>query len=267
MLASFYGQFQLVIKSAGMEMTNLKEFVEKKPQLAEQALGKVETTVQKLIEKGMARHSLVQAIVCDYVRAQADVGKVKFLADCMKEKMPTLLASKQGLEVACALFNLLDAKDRKIVVKSLAEPLKEMSTNRIAALFITHVLNTLDDTVISKKKILHDLLISVDEGIEARCFQSIFIGIAQPRSKRTFDAEDLAAFTALQEHSTSKKAADVRRQELMQAVCHPLENFFYEKLHYHLEDVTKVPLLKEVLAMRIELGGVPDSELHEELIR
>ena len=92
------------------------------------------------------------------------------MADCMKEKMPTLLASKQGLEVACSLFNVLDAKDRKIVVKSLQEPLKEMATNRVASLFITHILNTLDDTVISKKKILHDLLMMVDEGIEIKHF-------------------------------------------------------------------------------------------------
>lgn len=112
--------------------------------------------------------------------------------------MPTLLASKQGLEVACSLFNLLDAKDRKIVVKSMQEPLKEMSTNRVASLFITHILNNLDDTVISKKKILHDLLLSVDEGIEEKCFQNIFIGIHSPLQKRYFDADDIAAFTAYQ---------------------------------------------------------------------
>ena len=45
-----------------------------------------------------------------------------------------------------------------------------MSTNRIASLFITHILNTLDDTVISKKKIIHDLLLNVDEGIEEKCY-------------------------------------------------------------------------------------------------
>lgn len=72
----------------------------------------------------------------------------------MKEKIPTLLASKQGLYVACAIFNLLDAKDRKIVVKSLKEILKETFTNKIAHLFIIHVLNQLDDTLLSKKKII-----------------------------------------------------------------------------------------------------------------
>jgi hypothetical protein len=82
----------------------------------------------------------------DYVQCQGeqDIEKVKFLADLMKEKMPALLASMNGLKVACALFNLLDAKDRKAVVKSL--PVDEMVTNRIAHLFIIHVANNLDDT-------------------------------------------------------------------------------------------------------------------------
>jgi hypothetical protein len=59
----------------------------------------------------------------------------------MKEKLPSLLASKPGLEVACSLFNILDAKDRKIVVKSIQEPLKEMIVNKVAHLFIIHILN------------------------------------------------------------------------------------------------------------------------------
>ena len=120
-----------------------------------------------------------------------------FLADCMKEKMPTLLASKAGLQVACGLFNILDAKNRKIVVKTLAEPLKEMATNRIASQFIAHVLNNLDDTVISKKKIIHDLMLMIDEGVEEISFQKIFIAIQSPNTKRYFDEEEIQAFEAL----------------------------------------------------------------------
>jgi len=45
----------------------LKQFLEEKPQLAEKVLEKIENIVQKLVEKGMSRHSIVQAIICDYV--------------------------------------------------------------------------------------------------------------------------------------------------------------------------------------------------------
>lgn len=87
--------------------------------LKEKILDKIEGIIQKLVEKGMSRHSLVQAIIADYIFCQTDVEKIKWLAETMKEKLPTLLASKQGLQVACVLFNHLDAKDRKMVVKSV----------------------------------------------------------------------------------------------------------------------------------------------------
>ena len=81
----------------------------------------------------------------------------------MKEKIPAVLASQEGLRVACALFNVLDAKDRKLVVKSL--PVAEMATNKIAHLFLIHVANNLDDTQLTKKKLLHDVLLSLDDHI------------------------------------------------------------------------------------------------------
>lgn len=86
----------------------------------------------------------MQAVLCDYVEAQTDMEKLRQLADMMKEKMPALLASREGLKVACALFAILEAKDRKVVVKSL--PVEEMLTNKIAHLFLIYVANTLDDT-------------------------------------------------------------------------------------------------------------------------
>lgn len=89
--------------------------------------------------------------------------KIKLIADAIKEKMPSLLASKSGLNVACALFSVMDARDRKTVVKSL--PVDEMLTNKVAHLFLIHIITTLDDTQLTKKKILHDALKVIDDHI------------------------------------------------------------------------------------------------------
>lgn len=73
-----------------------------------------------------------------------------------------------------------------MVVKSVQEPLKEMVTNRIAHLFLVHILNNLDDTVISKKKILSDIMLTIDENVNDKNFQSIYLGVINPKSKRFF---------------------------------------------------------------------------------
>lgn len=97
--------------------------------------------------------------------------KLKNLGDLLKEKLPALLSSKQGLIVACGIFNILDAKDRKLVVKSLKDVIKEMFTNKIAHLFVLHLINNLDDTQLTKKKIIIELLKSIDELITDKNYQ------------------------------------------------------------------------------------------------
>lgn len=64
MVQSFYGQYYLLLKTVDSSVENtqslsLKDFIEQKPQLKEEILSKIETIVQKLLEKGMSRHSIV----------------------------------------------------------------------------------------------------------------------------------------------------------------------------------------------------------------
>ena len=96
----------------------------------------------------------------------------------MKEKLPALLASLKGLKVACALFNILDAKSRKVVVKSM--PIAEMLTNKISHLFVIHVANTLDDTQLTKKKVLHEALKLLDDHIDDKCYQNVLLSALAP---------------------------------------------------------------------------------------
>jgi hypothetical protein len=71
MVQAFYGQYFILFKAVdetGTEKMGLKEFLELKPTMAQQVLDKIEGIVQKLVEKGMSRHSLVQAIICEYIQ-------------------------------------------------------------------------------------------------------------------------------------------------------------------------------------------------------
>jgi len=64
----------------------------------------------------------------------------------------------------------MDAKDRKVVLKSLKQDLKAMITNKLAHLFLIHILNTLDDTLLSKKTIIGELIKNVDELISDKFY-------------------------------------------------------------------------------------------------
>lgn len=88
----------------------------------------------------------------------------------MKEALPALLASNQGLYVACAAFTLMDAKDRKGVLKTLKENMKEMFTGKLTSVFLVHIINTLDDTTLTKKKITSEMLKLIDDLINDKMY-------------------------------------------------------------------------------------------------
>lgn len=96
----------------------------------------------------------MQAILYDFYLNAGDIERIKNINDLLKDKLPALLASTPGLYVACACFTMLDAKDRKAVLKTLKEDIKEMFINRMAHLFLIHIISTLDDTTLTKKKII-----------------------------------------------------------------------------------------------------------------
>lgn len=153
------------------------------------------------------------------------------MAQAIKEKVPSLLASKPGLSVACGIFSIMDAKDRKTVVKSL--PVEEMLTNKIAHLFLIHVITNLDDTQLTKKKILHEALKVVDDNITDKCYQAVLLSAICPpeQFRKQFLTEDEAAcLNMYSKKSTSKKDVNVRQAELVKIVQKPLEAFFEEKL-------------------------------------
>ena len=71
MVFSLYGNYNLLLKElessqASNERLNLKLFLEKKPQLTEQITQKVQRVCEKLVDKGLIRHTIVQAVLCDY---------------------------------------------------------------------------------------------------------------------------------------------------------------------------------------------------------
>jgi hypothetical protein len=172
----------------------------------------------------------------------------------MKEKLPALLASREGLNVACGVFNVLDAKDRKIALKTL--PVAEMAVNKIAHLYLVHVANTLDDTQLTKKKLLHECLKQVDELITDKFYQTVLISALLPmptedkeqKIKNTqVTKEDLASFSVLGEWNTSKKDTVTRSTELFKITQKPLEMFFEEKLATYLTDIREQPVLRSLL--------------------
>lgn len=194
--------------------------------------------------------------------------KIKIIADAIKEKMPSLLASKSGLDVACGLFTIMDARDRKTVVKSL--PVEEMLTNKVAHLFLIHVTTTLDDTQLTKKKILHEALKVVDDQINDKCYQAVLLAALTQRDiffKKNITKEDAACLQTFSKFSTSKKDHSIRHAELVKIVQKPLERFFEEKLSFYLADIEHSVVMRSLCVAIMQNGSMGESDFIDEMFR
>jgi hypothetical protein len=78
------------------------------------------------------------------------------------------------------------------------------------------------------------------------------LGIFNPKSKSIFLKDEIEAFEAYSDYSSSKKPSHIRRQELLKMILKPLETFFEEHLQYYLLDTNKNLILKNVLKAIVE---------------
>lgn len=69
MVFGLYGNYTLVLREILDKDKNasLKQFIELKPQLTAGLLDRLESLVTKLVVKGHTRHTIVQAVLLDYV--------------------------------------------------------------------------------------------------------------------------------------------------------------------------------------------------------
>ena len=108
----------------------------------------------------------------------------------------------------------------------------------------------------------------IDELVNEKCYQNIYMGIFTPKSKQVFLPEEIEAFTAFADKTSSKKPEQTRRHELLKVILKPLETFFEEHLQFYLEEINKNPLLKGVLKAIVEVGlNEEHQDLTDELLR
>ncbi len=81
MIIGLYGNYFLLLKEfitdSSQKKGSLKTFLELKPNLTVGIMDKLEPVVTKLVDKGLTRHSITQAILNDYVECQTDKEKLQ----------------------------------------------------------------------------------------------------------------------------------------------------------------------------------------------
>jgi pumilio family protein 6 len=215
LIHSFYGNLFLILQEN--KSKSIRKLIKEKPMLKDSVVEKLESLSHKFIEKGLIRHTIVQAILYDYFSISTDEQQLELLT-LLTENFPALLGSKPGLKVACGLFAIASSKDRRAIIKLVKPLVEEMSTNQVSSLFLLYVSLTLDDTVMSRKSVVNTLVKTYQDIKEDKSatilYSCLLTGIEHP-VRNAITKTKLKALMQNYKKTTSKKEESVRRKEIM----------------------------------------------------
>lgn len=234
LLHAFYDNYFLILQEN--KDKSIRKVLEDKPALKEGVTSKLESLVHKLIDKGLTRHTIVQALIYDYVSI-ADEEQLNEMLSLLMESFPALLGSKRGLKAACGLFSIASSKERRAIVKTIKPLAAEMATNPVSSLFLLYICCTLDDTVLARKSIMNTLVKNYEDIHEDKnamiLYSCLLTGFEHP-VRNVITKSKLMCLLFKYAESTSKKDEKVRRKELLtnliDEICNQTDKNLIEEL-------------------------------------
>ncbi|OBA24232.1 ARM repeat-containing protein [Metschnikowia bicuspidata var. bicuspidata NRRL YB-4993] len=265
MIREFWGSEYAVFKDSGKDKTILdivNESAEKKQLIMTNLSG----TIVASIAKGSTGFQILHAAMKDYVTILvADVEKndlqIRDFIDALAEQFAELVHTQEGAEVASSLIAIANAKERKIIIRSLKAHGKELIKNEYGNAVLITLFMTVDDTVLVHKSFSAELFTPellpelVQDKFARRPLLYLLKGLAgkyfAPKIK-----QELHKYEALAYAKTTKKPQEQRLAEL-QSKALPL---IYKSL-LATTSADSEPTLAQLLSLNIAAQFVTELVL------
>ncbi|CAD7955025.1 unnamed protein product [Amoebophrya sp. A25] len=153
----------------------------------------------------------------------------------MIEAAPHLMQTKDGAAALIRILGYCSAKQKKTLVKEFKGRFKDMAQNNVCYLVVCRLLQTVDDTVLSQKQVLAEIVATAgstaEDSLESLLQSSLYVRkvllscLEEPTS-RHFSPFELDTCFRLKAPASVKDAAR-RREELRKYLAPILEKSFF----------------------------------------
>lgn len=219
----FWGAEYAVFKESGKGKTVLdvvNESAEKRQLITTNLNG----TIVASVEKGSTGFQILHAAMKDYLSILlADTEKydsqIREFIELLAEQFAELVHTQEGSEVACSLIALANAKERKVIIRSLKNHGKELIKNEHGNNVLITLFMTVDDTVLLHKSFSAELFTPelLPELIQEKFSRRPLLYLLKGLDGKYFSPkvkEELLSFEKIAYAKTTKKPQDQRRSEL-----------------------------------------------------
>lgn len=229
----------------------------KHPEKRRDILKHLATHVNPLITKGCYNISLVHTVLYNYMlalnnqleavpaeRERREKERAEYITS-LRDVCLHICHSHDGARLVMNVIWYGTAKDRKHVIKTFKKFMVKTATDEHGYMAILAMLDTVDDTKITGKAILGEIL-TCDEGLEEiisneRARKVLTFGLVG-RNKTYFHPDVIANLAKGDGHS--KKDPEVRRKEVAESIVEPLCQYIMANLETFLGENNLIMFMK-----------------------
>ncbi|QRG38858.1 hypothetical protein FDK38_003276 [Candidozyma auris] len=222
-IREFWGAEYAVFKDSGKGKTVL-DIVNESAEKRQLIMTNLSGTIAASVEKGSTGFQILHAAMKEYVAIlvedpEKNDTQIREFIELLAEQFAELVHTQEGSEVACSLLALANAKERKVIIRSLKNHAKELIKNEHGNTVLIALYMTVDDTVLLHKSFSAELYTSelLPELIQEKFSRRPLLYLLKGLDGKYFSPkvkEELSRYEKIAYAKTTKKPQEQRRIEL-----------------------------------------------------
>lgn len=204
-------------KSKDKNIKTLSDIYLKAPEMKSGILSSVKANLTKILNKNLINSTLVHSALYEYLSECNAEDRTEINA-LIRPLIAELSQTKNGAKAGILCIWHGNNKDRKLIMKTLKEHVKDIMTSEHGHLMIIALLDCVDDTVLLKKILLQEVLSNLNEIILNEYGRLVILYIVARRDTHYFHPTLIEYLKQGDGNAASKKPADIREKELLENV-------------------------------------------------
>jgi len=215
----FYGDIYKQAKDK--DVKSLSDVFENAKDMKTATLSAVKANLIRILNKGLVNSTLLHTILWEFF-CVCSIEDRNELIVMLRSFIVMLSRTKMGAKVAVQCIWHGNNKDRKVIMKTLKGNVKTICMSEHGYIILLALFDSIDDTVIMKKIILAELQENLTDIAENVYGRHVILYLVARRDSHYFPPSIVEYLRQGDNNSISKKPADIRKKELLEAIRDPL---------------------------------------------
>jgi len=215
----FYGDMYKLEKDK--DVKSLSDIFKTATDMKLATLSAVKANLIRILNKGLVNSTLLQTVLWEFL-CVCSVEDRSELIVMLRSYVITLSQTKMGTKVAAQCIWHGNSKDRKIILKALKGNVKAICMSKYGHMTLLALFDSVDDTVLMQKIILSELQEDLVNIALNEYGKRVILYLVARRKSLYFSPDVVEYLRQGDNNSASKKLADIREKELLEAIRDPL---------------------------------------------